>query len=411
MKKKIFTLLVMVMVVMTASADKGFVLTKGANPHGTTTIKVGDAEADIAAEGTEVTVVVTPAKDYYVATVVGRLYTTWGGAKTRGTSIKIPAANVEVSVSYVETIDVETKETETTEGEGEGKEVSNVTVDIKPAADADAYVDEQTGQMVVPVEVNSINVPVQTDASETDKKELTGEIPATKTSADGQTVFTIGKITAEALKTPEGSNTVVTKVILPETKEKLDVAEGAMKPNGTPIEVVTPIQLLAAYSLDNSFKENYEARKISAVVSAPNKYWTFSSGVDCLLPEGVTAYIAEWDAASNTPRIVALEGDQLKLKDGKNGIKANNGVLMASEKGGSYVIVANPGSQASGSAVATTDANNYPGNCLTPVIVSKNYPADEILILKDNKFHTIKSNLSEVRPCKAVFSLVKAGAK
>ena len=431
MKKKIFTLLVMVMVAMTASADKGFVLTKGANPHGTTTIKVGDAEADIAAEGTEVTVVVTPAKDYYVATVVGRLYTTWGGAKTRGTSIKIgdkllatkvkdkdntysfkmPAANVEVSVSYVETIDVETKETETTEGEGEGKEVSNVTVDIKPAADADAYVDEQTGQMVVPVEVNSINVPVQTDASETDKKELTVEIPATKTSADGQTVFTIGKITAEALKTPEGSNTVVTKVILPETKEKLDVAEGAMKPNGTPIEVVTPIQLLAAYSLDNSFKENYEARKISAVVSAPNKYWTFSSGVDCLLPEGVTAYIAEWDAASNTPRIVALEGDQLKLKDGKNGIKANNGVLMASEKGGSYVIVANPGSQASGSAVATTDANNYQGNCLTPVIVSKNYPADEILILKDNKFHTIKSNLSEVRPCKAVFSLVKAGAK
>ena len=89
MKQKIFTLLVMVMVAMTASADKGFVLTKGANPHGTTTIKVGDAEADIAAEGAEVTVVVEPAKDYYVATVVGRLYTTWGGAKTRGTSIKI----------------------------------------------------------------------------------------------------------------------------------------------------------------------------------------------------------------------------------------------------------------------------------------------------------------------------------
>ena len=133
--------------------------------------------------------------------------------------------------------------------------------------------------------------------------------------------------------------------------------------------------------------------------------------MDCILPEGVTAYIAEWDAEAKMPRIIALSEDDLKLSGGQRGIKANNGVLLASEKGGEYEIVACPGNQESGSAVATGDANSYKGNCLTPVIVSKNYPAGKTLILKDNEFHTIKSNLSEVKPCKAVFSLEKAGEK
>ena len=426
MKKKIFTLLAMVMVAMTASAKIGYALTKGANAHGTTTIKVDDAEADLAVEGTEVTVVVTPAKDYYVATVVARLYTTWGGAKTRGTSMqidskllaskvkdkdntytfKMPAANVEVSVSYIESMDVETKE-----ADNEEKQVDNVTVEIKPAEDAQPYIDTETGKTIVPVVVSSIDVPVQTDASETNKKELTVVIPATTTSADGSMVFTVGEITANALKVAAGKNCVIKKVVLPETKDPIKIADGAMKPEDEPVEVITPLAMLDDYSLTPALKDNFEARKISAMVTAPNKYWTFSSGVDCVLPEGVTAYIAEWDANAKLPRIIALGEDDLKLSGGQRGIKANNGVLLASEKGGEYEIVACPGNQESGSAVATTDANSYKGNCLTPVIVSKNYPAGKTLILKDNEFHTIKSNLSEVKPCKAVFSLEKAGAK
>ena len=184
-----------------------------------------------------------------------------------------------------------------------------------------------------------------------------------------------------------------------------------MKPDGELLDIEAPLALLDDYALQESLKENFEAVKISAIVTAPNKYWTFSSGVDCILPEGVTAYIAEWDAEAKMPRIIALSEDDLKLSGGQRGIKANNGVLLASEKGGEYEIVACPGNQESGSAVATTDANSYKGNCLTPVIVSKNYPAGKTLILKDNEFHTIKSNLSEVKPCKAVFSLEKAGEK
>jgi hypothetical protein len=168
--------------------------------------------------------------------------------------------------------------------------------------------------------------------------------------------------------------------------------------------------LLADYALMGSMKENFEANKISAKVTAPNKYWTFSSGVDCVLPDGVTAHIAIWDAG--IPRIVELTDSQLELKNGRRGVKANNGVLISSEKGNAYEIVASPGNQASGSTPATKDANSYAGNCLVPTIKATNYTAGKFLILKNNKFHTIASSKSKkVKPGKAVFSLEKAGVK
>lgn len=52
-----------------------------------------------------------------------------------------------------------------------------------------------------------------------------------------------------------------------------------------------------------------------------------------MLPEGVKAYIAEWDAEAKMPRIIALEEEQLVLKDGRRGIKANNGLLTALKPG------------------------------------------------------------------------------
>ena len=366
-------------------------------------VKAG--ELTVPADGYEVSGNVKKEVGEYTATVTGKGNFT--GSINLPFSIKEPEP----------TIDVEAKES-TADPEEEGKEVENVTMVMKVAENAaeEAHqetrevVDEETGQQViiqvtiVPIVLESINVPA-TATSEEITVTVPGEI------RDGNVIYQVTEIKADAFKKQDGDNTVVTKVILPETEEPLKVADGALKPDGELIEVVTPLSLLDDYSLTPAMKDNFEARKISAVVSAPNKYWTFSSGVDCLLPEGVTAYIAEWDAENKLPRIIALDEDQLKLKDGQRGIKANNGVLMASEKGGSYEIVANPGSQESGSTVATTDANDFEGNCLTPVIVSKNYPADEILILKDNEFHTIKSNASAVKPCKAVFSLVKAGAK
>ena len=313
------------------------------------------------------------------------------------------------------TIDVEAKET-TEEGE-EGKEVEDVTMVMKVADDAAEKVttetrtvtDPETGQTeevtvtVIPIVLESINVPEQTATNVT---EITVTVPSE--IVDGNVIYKVTEIKADAFKSAD-ADTKVTKVILPETDEPLTIADGAMKPEGELLDIEAPLALLDDYALQESLKENFEAKKISATVTAPNKYWTFSSGVDCILPEGVTAYIAVWE--NDAPRIIELEESQLLLKDGKRGIKANNGVLIASEKGNAYEIVANPGNQQSGATPATTDAKNYEGNCLVPTIVATNYEAGKYLILKDNKFHTIAANASKVKACKAVFSLEKAGVK
>ena len=312
------------------------------------------------------------------------------------------------------TIDVEAKET--TDDEDKAKEVDDVTMVMKVADDAADKVttetrtvtDPETGQTeevtvtVIPIVLESINVPEQTATNVT---EITVTVPSE--IVDGNVVYKVTEIKEDAFKKKEGDNTVVTKVVLPETDEPLKVADNALKPDGQLLDVEAPLALLDDYALQSALKENFEAKKISAYVTAPNRYWTFSSGVDCVLPEGVTAYIVVMEG--NEIRIEPLEEEALKLADGQRGIKANNGVLISSAKDNTYEIVANPGNQESGTKPATTDAKSYAGNCLVPTIEATNYEAGNFLVLKDNVFHTIAANASKVKPCKAVLSLEKAG--
>lgn len=312
-------------------------------------------------------------------------------------------------------IDVDATET-TDDPEKEGKEVDDVTMVMAVAENAatEAHtetreiVNPETGQTetvevtVIPIVLESINIPATTTS-----EEITVTVPSE--IVNGNVVYQVTEIKADAFKQAEGSNQKVTKIILPETEEPLKVAEGALKPNGELIEVVTPLALLDDYATMETMQESFEAKKISATVIAPNKFWTFSSGVDCVLPDGVSAYKAILDGGK--PRIVELTKDELEV-DGKRIIKANNGVLIASEKGNAYEIVANPGNQDSKTKLdPDKDANSYEGNCLMPTIASHNFtPASNYLIMKDNKFHTM-SGSGKVPACKAVFSLVKAGVK
>lgn len=426
--KKIITCFALLVVAMTAGA---YNLTVGTSENGTITFKVNNATVTQANEGDVVTVVVTPNTGYTVGTVTGVWYA--AQAKTRGVSVSkdftitpendvyqftMKAAHAEISATYsiVEsetTVKVNTKET----GK-EGSDVENVNMVIKTPDDAASktkseqrtVINAATGQeetvtvTVVPVALESINIPEQTDASETAKKNVTVTVPGEVQS--GNVVYQIKEIKKDAFKAPENSKTQVTKVILPETESTIPVADGAMKPDGNLLDVESPLALLDDYALMTSLKDNFEARKISAVVKAPNQYWTFSSGVDCVLPEGVTAYIVVWE--SEQPQIVKLAESDLLLQDGRRGIKANNGVLISSVKGNAYEIVANPGGQTSGTTPATSDADSYKGNILVPTIVATNYAAGKYLVLKNNTFHTIKSNTSKVKPCKAVLSLDKA---
>jgi len=313
---------------------------------------------------------------------------------------------------------VPTVDVEATEASDEEKAVEDVTMVMEVPEDAAEKVTTETREIinpetgakeeievtVIPIVLGSISIPATAET-----EEITVTVP--NEIVEGNVVFKVTEIKADAFKKKDGDNAVVTKVILPDTEEPLVIEEDALKPDGNLLDVVTPLQLLDDYSLDTNLKDNFEANKISAYVTPVNKYWSFSSGVDCVLPAGVTAYIATWDAEFKTPRIVPLEEEQLKLKDGRRGIKANNGVLIAGEKDNTYEIVASPGNQKSGTKPATEDADSYEGNCLVPTIEAKNYEAGKYLILKNNMFHTIKSNASKVKACKAVFSMEKAGAK
>ena len=312
-------------------------------------------------------------------------------------------------------IDVDATET-TDDPEKDGKEVDDVKMEMAVAENAatEAHtetreiVNPETGQTepvevtVIPVVLESISIPATATA-----QEITVTVPSE--IVNGNVIYQVTEIKADAFKQAEGSTQKVTKIILPETEEPLKIAEGALKPDGELIEVVTPLALLDDYATTETMQETFEAKKISATVTAPNKFWTFSSGVDCILPEGVTVYKAIWDAGQ--PRIVELTKDELEV-DGKPIIKANNGVLIASVKGNAYEIVANPGNQDKNTKLdPDKDANSYEGNCLMPTIDSHNFtPASNYLIMKDNKFHTM-SGSGKVPACKAVFSLVKAGVK
>ena len=310
------------------------------------------------------------------------------------------------------TIDVEAKET--TDDEDKAKEVDDVTMVMKVADNAadkvttetrivinpETGVAEEETVTVIPIVLESINTPAGTDVTE-----ITVTVP--NEIRDGNVVYKVTEIKEDAFKKKDGDNTMVTKVVLPETDEPLKVADNALKPDGQLLDVEAPLSLLDDYALQSALKENFEAKKISAYVTAPNRYWTFSSGVDCVLPEGVTAYIVVMEG--NEIRIEPLEEEALKLADGQRGIKANNGVLISSAKDNTYEIVANPGNQESGTKPATTDAKSYAGNCLVPTIEATNYEAGKCMVLKDNVFHTIKANASKVKPCKAVLSLEKAG--
>lgn len=424
--KKILSVLALGLVALTASAviPTKYALTKAANANGTMTLKVDDAEVTEAAEGATVTVIVAPANGYLTTAVSGRLYTDWGSAKTRGTNLgvdeifvatkvtgvtntytfKMPASAVEVSATFTSTtMDVDTKETE-----NKDKNVDDVTATISPSTDEEPTV--ENGVLVIPVTVTGVNIPDQADATTTDKKDVTVYISGEIVSTDGKTKMVVTSIAANAFKGSDDSDTRVTTVVLPETAKPIKIADGAMKVDDLLLNVVTPLSMLDDYALMTSLKENYEATKVTATATPKNKYWTFSSGVDCTLPEGIDAFIAIY--TGGVIRIVPLSEDDMKLADNRRGIKANNGVLLActNNKGGdAYTFTASPGNQLSGATIATTDANSFAGNCLVPVIEGMHFDSESYLILKNNEFFHIDPNINtKVPACKAVFSMAKA---
>ena len=88
MKRKLFSLLVLVMTVMTASAidAPSYNLTVGTNDHGTVKFYVNETEVNTAAEGATVTVVITPNTGWVVNQPSGQWYAAVAAARSRRTA-------------------------------------------------------------------------------------------------------------------------------------------------------------------------------------------------------------------------------------------------------------------------------------------------------------------------------------
>ena len=405
--KKIFSILALALAAMTASAKvaESYKLTVGKSEKGTVMFLVNGSEVDAAAEGTTVTMEITPEGGYVVKEVTNSLYTDWNSARAASTidittsvemkkvkdnvyTFTMPRACVEVNVEY----DIEIP-TPAEDKKDEEKEVTDVKMDMQPAEGEAPTTDPTTGITTIPVDITGVEVP------QTAPQEIVIEVAAS--TQVGNNVFVVREIKADAFKTND-ENVKVTKVILPDTEAPLTVEAGAMKPNGAPIDVQTPLALLDDYALMNTMKENYEANKVTAKATAPDRFFTFSSGVDVLVPEGVTVYRA-FNENGNIRILPIEEANQSKI------IKANNGVLLSCNemKGGkAYEFVANPSGPKSGTKPATTDAKSYEGNSMVPVIEAKNYATGQYLIMKGNQFHTISAN-GKVPACKAVFDINK----
>jgi len=264
--------------------------------------------------------------------------------------------------------------------------------------------EEKRTVTMVPIILEKIVIPAQTDATATDKKELTVTIPGSQLSADGQTLYVVTGIKKDALKSNEPT-AVVTGVILPELAMPLDIEEGALKTDdGGSMRVISPLALLDDYAVMPVLQDNLKDGKLEALVEAPARYWTLSCGVDVQVPEGVKVY--KCCLSDDGKRVVTK---QLSKEVLGGIIKANNGVMILGEKGNTYTVVAqyNQGI----TKVATTDAKSYgEDNLLTPVIEALHFEAGQVLVLKDDQWHPIKADEKLTPACKAVLVMPKAQA-
>ena len=356
----------------------------------------------VGAGETTITATVTDGKNYTYATPT---------ASYRLGVDKEPTPGPEPVEPTGPTIDVDA-----TNAENGSQEVNNVKMEMAIDESRETtqteiiVVNPETGAeekrtvTMVPIILEKIVIPAQTDATATDKKELTVTIPGSQLSADGQTLYLVTGIKKGALKSNEPT-AVVTGVILPELAMPLDIEEGALKTDdGGSMRVISPLALLDDYAVMPVLQDNLKDGKLEALVEAPARYWTLSCGVDVQVPEGVKVY--KCCLSDDGKRVVTK---QLSKEVLGGIIKANNGVMILGEKGNTYTVVAqyNQGI----TKVATTDAKSYgEDNLLTPVIEALHFEAGQVLVLKDDQWHPIKADEKLTPACKAVLVMPKAQA-
>ena len=272
----------------------------------------------------------------------------------------------------------------TTGGEGgDDPDVKDVTLTLTGTGDGEGDNGAVVTGVIVP----------ESDQS----KDLGITIPATVT-VNGQTYQVTG-LGSGCFAGVDNLN----DIYLPDTEEPLTIGENAIPAN---TKVHTPLALLDDYALMPTMAEHFKAGKVMTTVTAKNRYWTFSCGVDVCVPDGVTVY-AVHERSNTSVALVQLTEYELML-GGQPVIKANNGVLIAGSGSTDYTLVASAKRMTSGTQIGTYDSKDYgPQNLLVPVIVPTHFESGNYYVMKDNQFRSIKQDAEDVKvpACKAVLYL------
>ena len=274
-----------------------------------------------------------------------------------------------------------------------GEEVANV---VKLT-----YMNDKTS-----LRIDNINIATPADASASNPVSVTVYIPATLKNQDNVSLTTYG--VGSDILTPNASISV-TDIYMPETDAVINVAQHAFRLDATESKTArihTSLVLLDDYALTAGLKAEYEAAHVMTTIKTTTQYWTLSSGVDLVIPDGMQAHTCQ-EATNGKVTIKAINSISVATEEGtKTLLKANNGVLMKGTPG-SYDLVAWPSVEhASGSTPTEDNAMSYPDNQLIPVIVSKHFDYGKgYYVLKNGEFHAISNDNSKVPACKAVFQL------
>ena len=379
MNKKIFMIAWVVMIAMTASA---FDLKVKETSHGSVTLQVDGSTATTAEAGQVVTIQTTADALYHMSAIKAYQYAAWGEAQTPRRAPGIE--NREIALTKVDS----NTYTFTMPSRG-----ILVEATFSEGMDFDGVEDEH-GEVAALIHVTDVDEAAKTLTI------ASIDIPA---GDEGLTIYIpskLGGYTVNGLASGAISNQNVSMVHLAETKTTLKIGENAIPTTAT---IHTPLELLDDYALMPSLKSNFEAGKVVATATPVNVYWTFSCGVDVVLPEGITVYTCRMTNADEV-RIEVLPDSELTVS-GQRVIKAGNGLLLYCNSGraDAYLLTARPGNQQSGSTPVTADAHSYGDkNWLLPVVEAANYSADGYLVLKNNTFHSLLSGTSMVPANRAI---------
>ena len=251
--------------------------------------------------------------------------------------------------------------------------------------------------------IDHVDIVKPADATAENPVSVSVYIPATLKDYDGTTgnIYGVGN----DIIVTDGS-VPVTDVYMPETEEIINVSSHAFRLNeteSTTAWIHTSLPLLDDYALCIGLKAEYEAGKVMTTVKPTTHYWTFSSGVDIVMPESLTAYVCQADGLSAVAaRAIKETTTNVEGKD-RIIVKANNGVMMGGDLDG-YNLRAWPSAdRPTGMTPPTEDAHSYEDNELVPATITTHFIPTEYYILYSNTFHELQpTDNTSVSPCKAV---------